>query len=147
MQAPRKRAGRPAREPRPGERVPMSFRVTPELKARMDRISEESGRSVTQEVERLIEQALLVENMAGTKAWRIVFDVLKEIDNAAWLGEGLDDPANYLLAMSYSIVALAKHFPEQDPFNPSDYERDKWILSGIDDARQKIEKMLSGSEK
>jgi hypothetical protein len=30
------RAGRPARELRPGERVPMSFRVPPELKRRMD---------------------------------------------------------------------------------------------------------------
>jgi hypothetical protein len=53
----RKRAGRPSRELQPGERVPMSFRVTPELKAKMDAAAEESGRSVTQEIEFRLEQS------------------------------------------------------------------------------------------
>jgi hypothetical protein len=142
----KKRAGRPSREPLPGERVPMSFRVTPELKAKMDRIAADGGRSVAQEVERLIEQALLVEKVAGTKVWRIAFDILKAIDDATWtgLGDGLDDPANYLLAMTNSIVVLAKYFPEEEP---SDYTRKQYILAAIEVARQQIEETLSGDEK
>src|SRR4051794_16631558 len=63
---PRKRPGRPARELEPGERVPMSFRVRPELKRRMDAAAAESGRSVAQEIELRLErsferEALLLE--------------------------------------------------------------------------------------
>jgi hypothetical protein len=144
----KKRAGRPSRELLPGERVPMSFRVTPELKATMDRLSEESGRSVTQLVETLIEQALLVERMAGTRVWRIAFDVLKAIDDATrgyqGPGEGLDDPAHYLLAMSNSIVALARHFPEEEP---PDYSRDDYILAAIQVGREKIKETLLSTGK
>jgi hypothetical protein len=49
--------GRPARALTPGERVPMSFRVRPELKEKMDRWAEASGRSVAQEVELRLEQS------------------------------------------------------------------------------------------
>src|SRR3954447_8910172 len=72
------RAGRPARELRPGERVPMSFRVTAETKRRMDEAARESGRSVAQEIEQrldksfergpLLDEALLLafdEGLAG----------------------------------------------------------------------------------
>jgi predicted DNA-binding protein len=53
----RRRAGRPARRISPGERVPMSFRVTPELKERMDRAASASGRSVAQEIELRLENS------------------------------------------------------------------------------------------
>ena len=52
-----RKAGRPSRELRPGERVPMSFRVRPELKLMMDEAASKSGRSVTQEIEMRLEQS------------------------------------------------------------------------------------------
>ncbi len=54
---PGRRGGRPARELIPGERVPMSFRVRPELKSMMDTAASISGRSVTQEIEMRLEQS------------------------------------------------------------------------------------------
>lgn len=49
--------GRPPRALVPGERVPMSFRVRPELKQMMDRGAAATGRSVTQEIELRLEQS------------------------------------------------------------------------------------------
>ena len=54
----KKRGGWPARVPKPGERVPMSFRVTPEFKAKLDRTAKESGRSLAQEIELRLERSL-----------------------------------------------------------------------------------------
>jgi hypothetical protein len=45
------RGGRPPRTPEPGERFPMSFRATPELKEKLDRACELNGRSLAQEIE------------------------------------------------------------------------------------------------
>jgi len=53
----RKRGGRPPRSHAPGERVPMSFRVTPELKRQMDAAAAATGRSVTAEIELRLEQS------------------------------------------------------------------------------------------
>jgi hypothetical protein len=47
----KRRGGWPARTYKPGERVPMSFRVTPEFKEKLDRAALESGRSLAQEIE------------------------------------------------------------------------------------------------
>src|ERR1700687_5673936 len=52
-----RKGGRPTRSPQPGERVPMSFRVTPELKEKIDRVAGGSGRSVAQEIEIRLEQS------------------------------------------------------------------------------------------
>ena len=54
----KRRGGRPTRTPEPGERVPMSFRVTPEFKAKLDRVAKVSGRSLAQEVELRLERSL-----------------------------------------------------------------------------------------
>lgn len=54
----RKRGGRPSRPHAPGERVPMSFRVTPEFHAKIVLRAAETGRSITQEVELLLEAGL-----------------------------------------------------------------------------------------
>jgi predicted transcriptional regulator len=54
----KRRGGSPARVPKPGERVPMSFRVTPEFKAKLDRAAKESGRSLAQEIELRLERSL-----------------------------------------------------------------------------------------
>jgi predicted transcriptional regulator len=52
----KKRGGWPKRTPEPGERVSMSFRVTPEFKAKLDRAAKKSGRSLAQEIELRLEQ-------------------------------------------------------------------------------------------
>jgi hypothetical protein len=52
-----RRGGGSPREVAPGERVPMSFRVTPELKGLMDRASRDSGRSVAAEIEFRLERS------------------------------------------------------------------------------------------
>ena len=54
----KRRGGWPARTREPGERVPMSFRVTPEFKAKLDRVAKESGRSLAQEIELRLERSL-----------------------------------------------------------------------------------------
>ena len=53
-----RRGGWPARTPEPGERVAMSFRVTPEFKAKLDRTAPNSGRSLAQEIEFRLERSL-----------------------------------------------------------------------------------------
>jgi hypothetical protein len=56
-----KRPG-PGRPPSPGERVPLGLRVTKELKARLDRAAEASGRSQSQEAEFRLESTFNAEN-------------------------------------------------------------------------------------
>src|SRR5262245_27976798 len=50
------RGGRPrTRPPQPGRRETVSVRVTPRLRALLDKAAEESGRSISQEAEAIIE--------------------------------------------------------------------------------------------
>ena len=53
----KKRAGRPSREPKPGERVNLSLRVTPEVKVGLEREAAAAGRSLSQEAEMRLEQS------------------------------------------------------------------------------------------
>jgi hypothetical protein len=56
--ADRQRKGRPRRaEPKPGERVPLGLRVTPDVKSQLDKAAEQSGRSQSQEAEFRLEQS------------------------------------------------------------------------------------------
>ena len=55
--AKRKRAGRPQRQPEEGERVQLSFRITPELKRALMAAAEKSGRSQSQEAEFRLEKS------------------------------------------------------------------------------------------
>ena len=52
-----KRPGRPRIEPAEGERVQLSFRVTPELKRRLTAAADKSGRSQSQEAEFRLERS------------------------------------------------------------------------------------------
>jgi hypothetical protein len=56
--AAKKRIGRPMKEPAEGERISLGLKVTAEMKAKIDAVAKESGRTQSQEVERLIERAL-----------------------------------------------------------------------------------------
>src|SRR5690349_1680838 len=51
------KGGRPPRQPEAGERFQVSFRVTPELKQRLDRARKHSGRSQSQEAEHRLEMS------------------------------------------------------------------------------------------
>jgi hypothetical protein len=51
------RGGRPQRKPKPGERVPLGLRVTPQMKVRLDKAAEQSGRSQSQEAEFRLQQS------------------------------------------------------------------------------------------
>jgi hypothetical protein len=60
----KKRGGRPPRRKvQPGDRVPLSLRVSPEIKQNIDHASEVSGRSQSQEVEFRIEHSFTRENL------------------------------------------------------------------------------------
>jgi hypothetical protein len=50
-------SGRPRRDPKPGERVKLGLRVTPELKQQLDTAAERSGRSQSQEAEFRLESS------------------------------------------------------------------------------------------
>src|ERR1700682_4951258 len=64
MAGPKRRGGWPKREPEPGERVAMSFRVTPALKKRLDEAAQLSGRSLTQEIEFRLDGTFLEQDQA-----------------------------------------------------------------------------------
>lgn len=49
--------GRPKREPSPGERVHLGFRVTTDLKRRMELAAQRNGRSISQEAEFRVEHS------------------------------------------------------------------------------------------
>ncbi|TSE03754.1 hypothetical protein C1D09_025355 [Mesorhizobium intechi] len=53
----KKFGGRPKREPEPGERVHLGFRVTPDMKARVESAASDSGRSISQEAEYRLERS------------------------------------------------------------------------------------------
>lgn len=63
-QSKRRRPGRPPVERR---RIPMAMRITPELRDQLVARAEAKGRSITQEMELLLEQALSTEEMLGGK--------------------------------------------------------------------------------
>ena len=53
----KKRVGRPRKEPEDGERVQLSFRVTPKLKRLLVGAADESGRSQSKEAEFRLERS------------------------------------------------------------------------------------------
>ena len=53
----KKFGGRPGRKPKPGERVHLGFRVTPELKNRLESVAKANGRSQSQEAELRLERS------------------------------------------------------------------------------------------
>lgn len=54
----RKRIGRPTKKPKPGERVPLGLRVTPEMKKRLEKAAIKNGRSISQEAELRLDRSL-----------------------------------------------------------------------------------------
>jgi hypothetical protein len=95
MTAEKRRVGRPGREPKPGERVPLGLRVTPELKRDLDDAANRSGRSQSQEAEMLLAQALRDENRAelfhdvvfGRQIAGVLEILGRAIRNGVWFAE------------------------------------------------------------
>jgi hypothetical protein len=109
----------------PGERVPLSFRVTPEFKARIDRAAALSGRSTAQEIELRLEHSLAdppypseivaLAELLG----RVMFETGDSIAGAnRWSGHGstpwLADPYAFNQALNAAHRILEKAEIEGD---------------------------------
>jgi hypothetical protein len=65
MSTARKRVGRPMKPPVPGKRTTITLMVSHELKRRVDGGARQSGRSQSQEAERLLQMAFNYERVLG----------------------------------------------------------------------------------
>jgi len=86
------RGNRPARTPAPGERLPVSFRVSPELKAKMDAASEQAGVSLMADCERRLRESFDFEADFGGARPAAFFRslgamIVANYGNADWLGD------------------------------------------------------------
>jgi hypothetical protein len=72
----RKRIGRPTKPPKPGERVTLGLRVTPEIKNKLEKAAMEKGRSLSQEAEFRLERSFEREAL-GTEVRQDVSDFLR----------------------------------------------------------------------
>ena len=84
------------RDLEPGERVPMSFRVTPELKRRIDEAADESGRSIAQEIELRLELAEIARSTylaRNAEALQVIGRILRDFSvRAAYMPAAPDWP-------------------------------------------------------
>jgi DNA end-binding protein Ku len=101
-----KSVGRPRQQPEPGERVQLSFRVTPELKRRLDGAADKSGRSQSQEAEFRLERS---------------FDHEDLLSEALTLAYGRKT-AGLLMALAFVMVGVARWWimpssPKDTPFS------------------------------
>jgi hypothetical protein len=98
----KRRGGWPARTPAPGERVPMSFRVTPAFKAKLDQAAAESGKSLAQEVEQRLERSF--------------------VDAEIWGGH-LNMAAHHALAgVVFTMAGVSRKNPESWLSDPKTFE-------------------------
>ena len=66
MDKPKKRMGRPTQPPVEGERVSLGFRVTAEVKRKLEAAAVASGRSISQEAELRIERSFAADSIEQT---------------------------------------------------------------------------------
>jgi hypothetical protein len=109
----------------PGERVPLSFRVTPEFKRRIDQAAAASGRSIAQEIELRLEASLAdaavppeIAALAELLA-RVMTDTGTAISGGnRWAGYGsvpwLRDPYALTQALMAACRIIEKIQPEGD---------------------------------
>ena len=120
----KRRGGWPARTPEPGERVPMSFRVTPGFKAKLDLAAKLSGRSLAQEIELRLERS---------------FDEERHLTDALELGFGRS-VAGLMLAIGYLVkeATPARRSPGEIDWL-SDIEAFRSLIESIDLLLQAID--------
>jgi len=82
------RRGRPLKEPEPGERVPLSLRISPSAKKKLEAAAELNGRSLSQEAEYRIERSFDREDISERVSKRVGAELRREL--RALMSEGGD---------------------------------------------------------
>jgi TraY domain len=145
------RRGRPGRTPRPGERVALSLRVTPDAKAKLDRAATENGRSQSQEAELRLERSFQDEDLLpqvlslafGERLAAILLAIGFAMKDAATAssfavtfsqnGSWTDEPYAYDEAVKSALQILESLRPEGQVVTPpavASLERENPNLSG-----------------
>jgi hypothetical protein len=122
------RGGRPRRTPKPGERVVLGLRVTPDLKHQLDAAAELSGRSQSQEAEFRLERSFIEErSVGGPKVHSMTNMITATFAHAGHMhartngrndwetGEWVDDPNSFHEAMTETIEQLLLAMPGGTP--------------------------------
>ena len=81
------RRGRPLKEPEPGERVPLSLRISPSAKKKLEAAAELNGRSLSQEAEYRIERSFDREDISksvGAELRRELRALMSEGSQPRW---------------------------------------------------------------
>ena len=113
-----KRGGHPAKKPVREKRIPVTLRMSPETKRRLDIVASESGRSQSAAIEYLIEQALApvaiierfraaLEELEGRNpeaAFRkLGYTPIATLNGTVWLPPGLPVPDRLAAMLSEAI--------------------------------------------
>jgi hypothetical protein len=122
----------------------MTMRVTPRLHDEILARSEATGRSITQEAELLLEQAMTAEKTMGSKAWRAVIVVAISLVYAAEtlssepdIDTALADPTVFEAGLTDAIAALVRQWPG----NPTLADIDRVLAA----AHKRIEQNMESS--
>jgi TraY domain len=132
-----------------GERVPLSLRVTPQMKARLDEAAQESGRSQSQEAEIRLERSFVHGDLLGdvlSLAFGAQFAGLLFLLGIAMIDQGrrmtegkgdwTSDSVAYDAAMSAAVRLL--EYCRPDGSRASDSDRDvavQWVDELIKDLK------------
>ena len=116
-----KRIGRPVKKPKPRTRVSLGLKVTPRIKTKLDAAARSSGRTQSQEAERLLEQSFSEEDAFGGPEIRQIAYLMASAfainGNASACGkppkEWLQDPGHYGTAVIAVVDALMIGRPEE----------------------------------
>lgn len=152
--------GRPKREAELGERVHVGFRVTPEMKLRLQHAADARGRSVSQEAEMRLDRSFDREDLLpqalslvyGPRAAGLVLAIAAAMDKAGFSEvvssqyetyHWVDSPPLYKEAEQAANVILRAfrphdHHPEFSPLPPPNHRR-----TGQECAKQLLEELAS----
>ena len=101
MQAQKRRAGRPTKPPKSGDRVSLGLRVTADVKARLDAVAGANGRSQSQEAELRLEQSFKDEDLVARVQDRIYGRAVAGV--LMLLGEVIRETATFATKRSPTI--------------------------------------------
>ena len=120
MEQTKRRAGRPPVE---GRRIQMAMRITPELRDELVARAEMKGRSITQEMEFLLQQGLAAESLFSgdlRKANLTMISTFEHAGRAEARGRldnskpstWLSDPVRYRAALAQTVMAMLENGPD-----------------------------------
>ena len=104
-------------------RIPLNMRISPTMRAEIERRAEANARSLTAEAEILLEQALRAGDAMGTP-WLRAMDTLTAFLHSERVSRMVnptdtapfDDPATYAVAMIHAIELMASAAPPGTDF-------------------------------